>query len=356
MLYLLAEWLGFEGLFNLVRYQTFRAGATLLTALFIGLVIGPKFISMLRVRQGKGQPIREDGPQTHQAKVGTPTMGGLMILTSLVASMLIWMNPATPLVWGCLGVTIGFGVIGFLDDFDKVTKRSHKGVSARVRLLLEFIIAGVATWVIVGPGNTNVYVPFLFGQYVSLGVFYYAFAALVIVGFGNAVNLTDGLDGLATMPVVIAAGAFLLITYLVGRVDYSAYLGIPHVEGAGELVIMCAGIMGAGLAFLWFNAPPAAVFMGDTGSLALGGALGAIAVAAHHEIVLAIVGGLFVLEAASVIIQVFWFKRTGRRVFRMAPIHHHFEQKGWKESTVVIRFWIISIVLAVLGLATLKLR
>ena len=356
MLYLLAEWLGFEGLFNLVRYQTFRAGATLLTALFIGLVIGPKFINILRVRQGKGQPIRDDGPQTHKAKVGTPTMGGLMILTSLVIAMLIWMNPATPLVWACLAVTVGFGIIGFLDDFDKVTKRSHKGVSGRVRLMLEFIVAGVATWFVVGPDSTNVYVPFLFDQSVPLGPFYYAFAALVIVGFGNAVNLTDGLDGLATMPVVIAAGAFLLITYLVGRVDYSVYLGIPHVPGAGELAVMCAGIMGAGLAFLWFNAPPAAVFMGDTGSLALGGALGAIAVAAHHEIVLFIIGGLFVMETASVIIQVFWFKRTGKRIFRMAPIHHHFEQLGWKESTVVIRFWIIAIVLAVLGLATLKLR
>jgi len=356
MLYLLADWLDFPGLLNLVRYQTFRAGATLLTALFIGLIIGPKFINMLRVRQGKGQPIRADGPQTHQAKVGTPTMGGLMILTSLVLSMLIWMNPATPLVWACMAVTVGFGIIGFLDDYDKVTKRSHKGVSGRVRLMLEFIVAGVATWIIVGPSSTDVYVPFVFGQYVPLGPLYYLFAAVVIVGFGNAVNLTDGLDGLATMPVVIAAGAFLLITYLVGRTDYSSYLGIPFVPGAGELTILCAGIMGAGLAFLWFNAPPAAVFMGDTGSLALGGALGAIAVASHHEIVLVIIGGLFVMETASVIIQVFWFKRTGKRIFRMAPIHHHFEQLGWKESTVVIRFWIISIVLAVLGLATLKLR
>jgi phospho-N-acetylmuramoyl-pentapeptide-transferase len=356
MLYLLAAWLEFEGLFNLVRYQTFRAGATLLTALVLGLIIGPKFINMLRVRQGKGQPIRADGPQTHLAKVGTPTMGGLMILTSLVISMLLWMNPATPLTWACLAVTVGFGVIGFMDDFDKVTKRSHKGVSGKVRLLLEFLVAGIATWIIVGPSSTDVYVPFLFSQYVPLGPFYYVFAALIIVGFGNAVNLTDGLDGLATMPVVIAAGAFLLICYLVGRVDYSTYLGIPHVPGAGELAILCAGIMGAGLAFLWFNAPPAAVFMGDTGSLALGGALGAIAVASHHELVLLIIGGLFVMETASVIIQVFWFKRTGRRVFKMAPIHHHFEQLGWKESTVVIRFWIIAIVLAVLGLATLKLR
>jgi phospho-N-acetylmuramoyl-pentapeptide-transferase len=359
MLYLLAELLNFEGPLNLVRYQTFRAGATLLTALFIGLLIGPKFISMLRVRQGKGQPIRADGPQTHLAKRGTPTMGGLLILTSLVVSMLIWMNPASPLVWGCLLVTVGFGTIGFLDDFDKVTKRSHKGVSGKVRLIMEFIVAGVATWLIVGPvgpSSTNLYVPFLFGQYVPLGLFYYPFAAFIIVGFGNAVNLTDGLDGLATMPVVIAAMAFLLICYLVGRADFSAYLGIPHIPGAGELALLCAGIMGAGLAFLWFNAPPAAVFMGDTGSLALGGALGAIAVSTHHELVLVIIGGLFVMETLSVMIQVFWFKRTGKRVFKMAPIHHHFEQKGWAEATVVIRFWIIAFVLAVIGLATLKLR
>ena len=356
MLYLLAQWLEFEGLFNLVRYQTFRSGATLLTALVIGLVIGPKFISMLRVRQGKGQPIRTDGPQTHLAKVGTPTMGGLMILTSLTISMLLWMDLTSPFVWACLAVTVGFGTIGFMDDYDKVAKRSHKGVSGKVRLLLEFIVAGIAAWLIVGEISTNLYVPFLTGRSIPLGPFYYVFAATVIVGAGNAVNLTDGLDGLATMPVVIAAGTFAIICYLVGRVDYSAYLGVPHVPLAGELAIMCAAIMGAGLAFLWFNAPPAAVFMGDTGSLALGGALGAIAVASHHEIVLAIVGGLFVLEAASVIIQVFWFKRTGRRVFRMAPIHHHFEQLGWSESTVVIRFWIVSIVLALLGLATLKLR
>ncbi|ANU08547.1 phospho-N-acetylmuramoyl-pentapeptide-transferase [Paraurantiacibacter namhicola] len=356
MLYTLAQWLEFEGLFNLVRYQTFRSGAALMTALFIGLVIGPRFISMLRVRQGKGQPIRADGPQSHQAKVGTPTMGGLMILVSLVLSMLIWMDLSNPFLWACLAVTVGFGIIGFVDDFDKVTKRHHAGLSGKVRLLLEFIVAGIAAWLIVGEINTNLYVPFLSNASIPLGPFYYVFAAFVIVGAGNAVNLTDGLDGLATMPVIIAAGTFLIICYLVGRVDYSDYLGIPHVPLAGELAIFCAGIMGAGLAFLWFNAPPAAVFMGDTGSLALGGALGAIAVASHHEIVLGIVGGLFVLEALSVIIQVFWFKRTGKRVFRMAPIHHHFEQLGWKESTVVIRFWIISIVLALIGLATLKLR
>ena len=356
MLYLLAEYFNFEGLFNLVRYQTARAGATLLTALVIGLLIGPRFIDMLRVRQGKGQPIRADGPQTHLAKVGTPTMGGLMILISLTLSMLLWMDLSNPFVWACMAVTGGFGLIGFLDDYDKVTKSSHKGVSGRVRLLFEFIVAGVASWIIVSQINTFVYVPFVNNFGVELGPLYYVFAAVVIVGAGNAVNLTDGLDGLATMPVIIAAGTFAVIAYLVGRVDYSEYLGIPHVNGAGELAIMCAAIMGAGLAFLWFNAPPAAVFMGDTGSLALGGALGAIAVATHHEVVLAIVGGLFVFEALSVIIQVVWFKRTGKRVFRMAPIHHHFEQLGWSESKVVIRFWIIAIVLALLGLATLKLR
>jgi len=356
MLYLLAQWLDFAGIFNLVRYQTFRSGATLLTALVLGLIIGPKFISVLRVRQGKGQPIRADGPQTHLAKVGTPTMGGLMILTSLIISMLLWMDLRSPFVWACIAVTGGFGVIGFLDDFDKVTKRSHKGVSGKVRLLFEFIVAGIASYLIVSHVSTNLYVPFFSDRIIPLGPLYYVFAAVVMVGAGNAVNLTDGLDGLATMPVVIAAGTFAIISYLVGRADYSHYLGIPHVAGAGELAIMCAGIMGAGLAFLWFNAPPAAVFMGDTGSLALGGALGAIAVASHHEIVLLIVGGLFVVETASVMIQVYWFKRTGRRVFRMAPIHHHFEQLGWSESTVVIRFWIVSIVLALLGLATLKLR
>jgi len=357
MLYLIANWLHFAGLANLIRYQTFRAGAAMMTALVIGLIIGPKFIDMLRLRQGKGQPIREDGPKSHLAKRGTPTMGGLMILISLVGSILLWMDLTNPLVWACIAVILGFGLIGFLDDYDKVTKRSHKGVSGKVRLMAEFVIAGVAAWIIVGQiDNTNLYVPFLTRQYIPLGPFYFIFAAVVMVGAGNAVNLTDGLDGLATMPVIIASLAFAVIAYVTGRADYAQYLGIPHVPRAGDLAILCAAIMGAGLGFLWFNAPPAAVFMGDTGSLALGGALGAIAVAAHHEIVLAIVGGLFVLEAVSVIIQVFWYKRTGRRVFRMAPIHHHFEQKGWAESTVVIRFWIVSIVLAVLGLATLKLR
>jgi len=356
MLFLLGHILGFEGALNLVRYLSFRAGAAVATALFIGLIIGPKFIGWLRVRQGKGQPIRADGPQTHLAKRGTPTMGGLMILTALAVSVFVWMDFGSVYVWACMFVVLGFGAIGFLDDYDKVTKASHKGVSGKVRLLLEFAIAGVAAWLIIGQNGTNLYLPFYNGPVIDIGPLYYVFAAFVIVAFGNAVNLTDGLDGLATMPVIIACLAFTLIAYLVGNVKYATYLGIPHVPGAGDLTILTGAIMGAGLAFLWFNAPPAAVFMGDTGSLALGGALGVIAVSTHHEFVLAIIGGLFVVEALSVIIQVFFYKRTGRRIFRMAPIHHHFEQLGWQEATVVIRFWIVSIVLALAGLATLKLR
>ncbi|WP_421848669.1 phospho-N-acetylmuramoyl-pentapeptide-transferase [Novosphingobium sp.] len=354
MLYVLAHWLHFEGIANLIRYQSFRSGAALMTALIIGLIIGPRFINMLRVRQGKGQPIRADGPQSHLAKRGTPTMGGLMIVISLAISLLLWMDLTSKFVWACLVVTLGFGLIGFLDDYAKVTKYAHAGLSARIRLLAEFAVAGIALALVVT--DTNLYLPVFSNLYVPMGPTYYLFAAFVIVGAGNAVNLTDGLDGLATMPVIIAAGTFAIIAYLAGRVDYAHYLGIQHVPRAGELSIFCGAVMGAGLAFLWFNAPPAAVFMGDTGSLALGGTLGVIAVSIHHEIVLGIVGGLFVMEAVSVIVQVFVYKRTGKRVFRMAPIHHHFEQLGWKESTVVIRFWIVSIVLALLGLATLKVR
>jgi phospho-N-acetylmuramoyl-pentapeptide-transferase len=356
MLFWLAEYLGFPGALNLIRYLSFRSGAAVATALFIGMIIGPRFIAMLRVRQGKGQPIREDGPQSHLAKRGTPTMGGLMILISLMISALLWMDLSNRFVWACLFVTAGFAVVGFMDDFDKVTKRSHKGIPGRVRLLIEFIIAGVAVTLIVSRTGTDLYLPFFNDVVIPLGPFYYIFAMVLIVGFGNAVNLTDGLDGLATFPVIIACLAFFVIVYLTGNVKFANYLGIPFVRGAGELAIFAAAIMGACLAFLWFNAPPAAVFMGDTGSLALGGALATMAVTAQHELVLVVIGGLFVVEALSVIIQVFWYKRTGRRVFRMAPIHHHFEQLGWPESTVVIRFWIISIVLALAGLATLKLR
>jgi phospho-N-acetylmuramoyl-pentapeptide-transferase len=324
--------------------------------LLIGLLLGPKFISWLRVRQGKGQPIREDGPQSHLAKRGTPTMGGLLILTSVAISVLLWMDLKNPYVWACLLVTGGFGLIGFLDDYDKVKKAHHAGLSGKTRLLLEFAIAGVATWLMVRTGGTGLHLPFVKETVADLGWFYIAFGAFVIVAFGNAVNLTDGLDGLATMPVIIACIAFLLISYLVGNARFAAYLGIAHVPGAGDLTVLLLAIVGAGLAFLWFNAPPAAVFMGDTGSLALGGALGAVSVATHHEFALVIVGGIFVVEALSVVIQVLVYKRTGKRVFLMAPIHHHFEHLGWSEPTVVIRFWIISFVLALAGLSTLKLR
>ena len=357
MLYLIAEQLGFPGIFNLIRYISFRAGAASATALLIGLLLGPRFISWLRKTQGKGQPIRTDGPQSHLAKAGTPTMGGLLILIAVCVSVLLWMDVYSVYVWACLLVTAGFGLIGFLDDYAKVKKRHHAGLSGKVRLLLEFLIAGVATWLMIRSSGTELHLPFVKEAVANLGVpLYVAFGAFVIVAFGNAVNLTDGLDGLATMPVIIASLAFLLIAYLVGNVKFATYLGIPHVAGAGDLTVLLLAIIGGGLAFLWFNAPPAAVFMGDTGSLALGGALGAVAVATHHEFVLAIVGGLFVLEALSVIIQVLVYKRTGKRVFLMAPIHHHFEQLGWSEPTVVIRFWIVSFVLALAGLATLKLR
>ena len=356
MLYVIAEQLGFPGILNLIRYISFRAGAASATALLIGLVMGPWFISWLRQRQGKGQPIRADGPQSHLAKRGTPTMGGLLILISFTVSVLLWMDLTNPFVWAVMLVTSGFGLIGFLDDYDKIRKAHHAGLSGRLRLLAEFAVAGIAVWIIVRSGNTLLYLPFVDGPVVDLGWLYIAFGAFVIVSFGNAVNLTDGLDGLATMPVIIASLAFLIIAYLVGNAKFAEYLGIPYVAGAGDLTVTTMAIVGAGLAFLWFNAPPAAVFMGDTGSLALGGALGTIAVATHHEFVLVIIGGLFVLEALSVVIQVFFYKRTGRRVFRMAPIHHHFEHIGWSEPTVVIRFWIISFVLALAGLSTLKLR
>ena len=356
MLYLLAEQLGFPGILNLIRYLSFRAGGASATALLIGLLLGPWLISFLRVRQGKGQPIRADGPQTHYAKRGTPTMGGLLILVAVTASATLWMNVESVYVWAALLVVAGFGLIGFLDDYDKVKKAHHAGLPGRVRLALEFLIAGVATWLMVSHSGTYLHIPFVKEPVADLGLLYIPFGAFVIVAFGNAVNLTDGLDGLATMPVIIASLAFLLIAYMVGNAVYADYLGVPFIRGVGDLTVLLMAVVGAGLAFLWFNAPPAAVFMGDTGSLALGGALGAVAVATHHEFVLAIIGGVFVVEALSVVIQVFVYKRTGKRVFLMAPIHHHFEHKGWSEPTIVIRFWIISFVLALAGLSTLKLR
>jgi len=357
VIFLLARMTHFEGVLNLFRYITFRSGAAVVTALAIALLIGPRFIAWLRSKQGKGQPIRSDGPASHLlTKKGTPTMGGLMILISMTLSTLLWMDVSDGFTWACLLVTLGFGAIGFMDDYDKVVKRSAKGVSGRLRLALEFGIAGLAVWYISTRTGHTLYLPFLKDAGIPLGLFYIAFGAFIIAGFGNAVNLTDGLDGLATMPVVIAALSLGVIAYVAGNIKFADYLGIHYVPGAGELAVFVGALIGGCLGFLWFNAPPAAVFMGDTGSLALGGALGTIAVVTNHEIVLVLIGGLFVLETVSVIVQVISFKTTGKRVFKMAPLHHHFEHLGWSESTVVIRFWIVSFMLALAGLATLKLR
>jgi phospho-N-acetylmuramoyl-pentapeptide-transferase len=347
--------------FNVFRYITFRAGGAVVTALFIAFVIGPSMIRWLRERQGKGQPIRADGPQRHIVeKQGTPTMGGLMILVSSIGATILWADLTDAYVWIVLIVTLSFGLLGFADDYKKVTKRTSDGISSSLRLFIEFAVAIAASYIVMRLEEPalagNVAIPFLKTIMVPLGWGYLAFGALVVVGASNAVNLTDGLDGLAIVPVIIAALAFALIAYLVGNVKFADYLQLNYVAGTGELSVFLAALVGGGLGFLWYNAPPAMVFMGDTGSLSLGGALGAVAIAVKHEIVLAIVGGLFVMEAVSVIVQVASFKMTGKRVFRMAPIHHHFEQLGWREPTIVIRFWIIAVVLALVGLSTLKLR
>ena len=346
--------------FNVFRYITFRTGGALITSALIVFMFGPAIINSLRIRQGRGQPIRADGPQTHFKKAGTPTMGGLMMLTGIIGSVLLWGNLASPLVWVVMLVTLGFGAIGFYDDYLKVTKQSHLGFSGKARLAAEFLIAGIAAWVIMRTGNapfsSTLTFPFVKDFVINLGIFFIPFAAFVMVGAGNAVNITDGLDGLAIVPVMVAAASFGVIAYLAGNAVFADYLQIHFTPGTGELSVVLGAVIGAGLGFLWFNAPPAAIFMGDTGSLALGGLIGAVAVAAKHEIVLAIIGGLFVVEIMSVIIQVGWFKLTGKRVFLMAPIHHHFEKLGWTESQVVIRFWIIAVILALIGLSTLKLR
>ncbi len=365
MLAFLADFSGYFGPLNVFRYITFRAAGATITAMFLVFMFGPTVIASLRLRQGKGQPIREDGPESHLVKRGTPTMGGLMILAGLIVTTLLWANLKSPYVWITLGVTLGFGAIGFYDDFLKVTKQSHKGFSGKARLGLEFLIAAIACYFISiftvnstdAPSlATSVSIPVFKGVLINLGVFFIPFGMFVMVAAGNAVNLTDGLDGLAIVPVMIASATFGVIAYLSGHAIFSSYLGINFVYGTGELAVVLGAVIGAGLGFLWYNAPPAQIFMGDTGSLALGGLLGTVAVATKHEMVFGIVGGLFVLEAMSVIIQVASFKLTGKRVFRMAPIHHHFEKKGWKEAQVVIRFWIVSVVLALVGLATLKLR
>ena len=360
MLTWLADLSHLTGLFNLFRYLTFRTLGAATTGLLLVFYFGPMIISALRLKQGKGQPIRLDGPASHLVtKKGTPTMGGLMILFGLFASSLLWANLESPYVWIVLFVTAGFAGIGFYDDYLKVTKQSHLGFSGRARLAAEFAIALVACYAMMRTGAigaTSLALPFFNGYVVDLGWGFLAFGAFVIVAFGNAVNLTDGLDGLAIVPVMIAAATLGLIAYFTGNLLYSRYLLINHVPYAGDLMVICGALIGAGVGFLWFNAPPAQIFMGDTGSLALGGLLGAVAVSIKHEIVLAVVGGLFVMEALSVVVQVASFKLTGKRVFRMAPIHHHFEQLGWSEAQIVMRFWIIAFMLAMIGLATLKLR
>ena len=360
MLYELVNFSDYINALNVFRYITFRTGGAIMTALLFVFLFGPIIIDLLRLKQGRGQPIRDDGPQSHLAKRGTPTMGGLMILSGCTVATLLWANLSNPYVWVVLGVTLAFGAIGFCDDYMKVTKSTVAGFSGRLRFAIELGIAGIATgalmWLSVPELTSALTVPFFKNIVFDLGPFFILLGVIVIAGAGNAVNLTDGLDGLAIVPVMIAAATFGLIAYLSGNINFARYLQIHYVPGTGELAILCGALIGAGLGFLWFNAPPAMIFMGDTGSLALGGALGTIAVATKHEFVLAIVGGLFVIETLSVIIQVVSFKLTGKRVFRMAPLHHHFEQKGWKESTVVVRFWIISVVLALIGLATLKLR
>jgi len=360
MLYALTAFSDQIGPLNVFRYITFRTGGAIMTALLFVFLFGPAMIDVLRVRQGKGQPIRDDGPETHFAKRGTPTMGGLMILFGITVATLLWANLSNSYVWVVLFVMLSFGAIGFYDDYLKVTNGRAGGLSGRWRLLTEVAVAAIATFAVIRLGtsgfSSSLTVPFFKTVVIPLGFFFILVGIFVIVGAGNAVNLTDGLDGLAIGPVIIAAATFGVFTYATGHAVFARYLQIHHVQGVGELAIVLGAIIGAGLGFLWFNAPPAMIFMGDTGSLALGGALGAIAVATKHEIELAIVGGLFVLVTLSVIIQVVSFKLTGKRVFRMAPLHHHFEKKGWKESTVVVRFWIISVVCALIGLATLKLR
>ena len=361
MLYFLGQLGDSLAAFNVFRYITFRTAGAVVTSLFFVFLFGPGMIRLLRVKQGKGQPIREDGPAGHLlTKKGTPTMGGLMILAGAVSSILLWSNLSNGYVWIVLFVTVSFGAVGLYDDYLKVKRMSHAGFSGRQRLLIEALVGIIACFFLSrlgDPAFSNALLfPFVKGLALDMGWFFLVFGAFVIVSAGNSVNLTDGLDGLAIVPVMVAAACFGLIAYLVGSVTYADYLLINYVPGTAELSVVCGALIGAGLGFLWFNAPPAQIFMGDTGSLALGGALGAIAVATKHEIVLAIVGGLFVLETVSVIVQVVSFRLTGKRVFKMAPIHHHFEHLGWTESQVVIRFWIISLVLALIGLSSLKLR
>jgi phospho-N-acetylmuramoyl-pentapeptide-transferase len=360
MFYLLALLSSSWGFLNVFRYITFRTGGAIITSFLIVLLMGPSFIKWLKQKQGSGQPIRLEGPETHQVKKGTPTMGGLLIVLASLVSILLWGSLTNPYVWITIAVFVGFGLIGFVDDYLKLTKQNTAGISGKKRLSIEFAVSLIAcvgmVWLENGSMATTVTIPFFKNILIDIGLFYIPFALIVIVGTANAVNLTDGLDGLVSVPVIMATLVFMVIAYLAGRGDYASYLNIYHVKQAAELTVFGGAIIGGTLGFLWYNAHPAKIFMGDTGSLALGGALGTFAVATKHELVLAIAGGIFVAEALSDIIQVGSFKLRGKRVFLMAPLHHHFEKKGWSETTVVVRFWIVSILLALAALATLKLR
>ena len=361
MLYFLSLLSDGGDVFNIFRYITFRAGGAFFTSLIIFFTFGKSSINFLKKLQKEGQPIREDGPKEHIIKkAGTPTMGGVIILLAVTVSTILWARLDNQYVWIILFVTFSFGLIGLIDDYIKVVKQSYGGLSGRLRLIVGFLIAFVAVYFIQAQHlddlNKSLALPIFKDHLLFMGAFFFPFAMLVVVGSANAVNLTDGLDGLAIMPVIIAGASLGIIAYIVGRADYSSYLDVHYIRGGGEILIFSAALIGGGLGFLWYNAPPAAVFMGDTGSLSLGSALGCIAVSIKHELVLFIVGGLFVIETLSVIIQVCFFKITGKRVFLMAPIHHHFEKLGWSESQIVIRFWIIAVILAALGMATLKLR
>jgi phospho-N-acetylmuramoyl-pentapeptide-transferase len=345
--------------FNVFQYLTFRTILSTITALFIALVLGPKVIHRLSLSQ-IGQMVRSDGPQSHLSKAGTPTMGGVLILMSIILSSLLWGDLSNHYLWIVLGVTAGFGAIGWMDDYKKLILKNSKGLSARIKYFWQSVLGlGAALflyYIAKTPVETQLLIPFFKNIYIDLGIFYIFLSYIVIVGSSNAVNLTDGLDGLAILPTVLVGGALGIFAYLTGNITFAKYLAIPYIPGTGELVIFCGSLVGAGLGFLWFNTYPAQIFMGDVGALGLGAALGVIAVMVRQELVLFIMGGIFVLETVSVILQVASFKLTGKRIFRMAPIHHHFELKGWPEPRVIVRFWIITVVLVLCGLATLKLR
>ena len=345
---------------NFFNFLTVRTGLAVITAMLIVFVIGDKFIIYFSTKKITN-PIRTDGPKDHLIKkIGTPTMGGLLILIGLFSGVFLWSDLKNPYNWLLIFITFSFGALGALDDFMKIKSRTSHGISSKFKFLIQIVLGLISLIILYAFIDSeiinNLYFPFFKNLVINLGWFFIPFYLFVIVGSSNAVNLTDGLDGLATVPVILVAGCFAFISYVSGNIIFSEYLLIPYIEGVGEVAVFCGAIIGASIGFLWFNAPPAKIFMGDTGSLALGGSLGTIGVVTKHEIVLAITGGLFVLEAVSVIVQVVSFKLTGKRIFMMAPIHHHFEKKGWPESTVVIRFWIISLILAMIGLATLKLR